>query len=122
MYLSDHAGRFMELPQELTGMKLVQKLQVIPVEGYWCRAAYGTHQNIRHMAATLITWIPLGIFSQLLVLGWTCKQLKPSQKYGGNLSENVVDTFPSHLTPLSFWPQFFCSATCSFQLGCGSMC
>lgn len=44
----------MELPQQLTGMKSVQKLQVSPVEGYWCRASYGTHQNIRHMAATLI--------------------------------------------------------------------
>lgn len=43
-----------------------------------------------------------------------------SQKYGGDISESVVDTFPSHLAPPGFWPQFFDSATCSFQLGCGS--
>lgn len=87
VYLSDHAGRFMELPQQLTGMKSAQKLQVSSVEEYGCRAACGTHQNIRQMAAKLITWIPLGIFSQVVVLGWACKQKAKS------CPKNMVEIF-----------------------------
>lgn len=75
------------------------------------------------MAATLINGIPSGnlLSDYTFRMGMQAVEGKElSQKYGGDLSESVVDTFPSHLAPPGFWPQFLGFATCSFQLGCGN--